>query len=103
MDYQNENGNDVLLGIIVAIVVAVSAIKDYDAHTDLSPAARARKLLYGMVGSGLTTWTMYELLMYFALPSRLCLALAGACGYLGAEVVTRLLISFVEKKIQTKA
>lgn len=98
-----QNNNDFMLFIVTIVVACISVLNDYDKYQDLSASARLRKLLYSLVGSGLTTWSVYELLLYFDLPSRLCLPLAGACGYLGAEVISRLIISFVEKKIQTKS
>lgn len=95
----NSNSNDFWLLLLSGITAILYAVKNYDDMKETRKGVRFRKLLYGMFGSALTTWTMFELLYYFGLPERLCLAIGGACGYLGAEVVSRLIIGFIENKI----
>ena len=96
---RNDLGNDWWLAILSAVTAILYAIKNYDEFKNVPKLVRFRKLMYGMAGSAITTWTIFEILFYFELPGRLCLALAGACGYLGAEVISRLVITFIENKI----
>lgn len=94
--------NDFFLAMLAFFASVLYAIKNYDELKEAAKGARIRKLIYGMAGSALTTWTIYEILLYLGLPSRLCLALGGACGYLGAEIVSRIALTFIESRIAKK-
>lgn len=93
------NSNDIWLAFLSFCSAVLYAVKNYDDFKEVSRWVRFRKLIYGTVGSALTTWVMFEILMYLNLPPRLCLALGASCGYLGAEVVSRIAIGFIEAKI----
>lgn len=99
----NNGNNDFWLAAIAVASSMLYAIKNYDEFAQHSKWVRFRKLLYGMFGSAVTVWTAFELLLYMNLPDRLCLALSGMLGYLGSEVVSRLIIGFIEAKFIKKA
>lgn len=95
----NNGNNDFWLALIAVTSSILYAIKNYDEFAKHSKWTRFRKLMYGMFGSALTTWAVFEVLKYLELPDRLSLALAASCGYLGAEVISRLVLNFIENKI----
>lgn len=97
------SSKDFWIAIVAFVTAMIYAVKHYDELEDMSKPKRVRKLVYGMTGSALTTWCVYEILIYFAMPERLSLALGGACGYLGAEVVSRIILGFIEKKIDRQS
>lgn len=100
MPLNNGSGNnDFWLALIAVVSSMLYAIKNYDEFAQHSKWVRLRKLLYGMFGSALTTWAVFEVLRYVELPERLSLALAATCGYLGAEVISRIVLNFIENKI----
>lgn len=91
--------NDIWLAILAIFAGVLYTFKTYEDISQLPRGAKIRKIITGMGGSALTVWCVFELLFYFQLPERLCLPIAGACGYIGAEVFTRLFLQFIEKKI----
>lgn len=91
--------NDLWLGILAVFAGVLYTFKTYDDIAGLSRSSKFRKIMTGMGGSALTVWCVFELLFYFQLPERLCLPIAGACGYIGAEVFAGLFLQFIEKKI----
>ena len=95
----NSHTNDIWLALLAIFAGFLYVLKSYEDMSALTRGAKIRKILTGMGGSALTTWTVFEILFYFSLPERLCLALAGACGYLGAEVISKLVLQFIENKI----
>lgn len=99
----NNGNNDFWLALIAFTSSILYAIKNYDEFASHSRWVRFRKLMYGMVGSAVTVWSAFELLIYAGLPDRLCLALSGMLGYLGSEVVSRLIINFIEAKFIKRA
>lgn len=58
-----------------------------------------RHTIVGAIGSGIFVWWSYEVLAYHGLPESLCLATAGAMGYVGADVLARLVEKLLEKLI----
>lgn len=95
--------NDIWLAILAILAGVLYTFKSYEDISNLPRGARIRKIITGMGGSALTVWCVFELLFYFQLPERLCLPIAGAAGYIGAEVFSRLFIQFVENKINKDA
>lgn len=60
---------------------------------------KIKYVVYGMGSSMLFTWITYEIGVYFGLPYSLSVAVGGGVGFLGAEVVTNLILNFVKKKL----
>lgn len=94
---------DSIKDFYVAGVATVAAflfwLNNYDKDKDISKGARARKLAYGCFGSAITSWVIFECLQYGGLPFRLSLALSAMVAYLGGEVVSKLLVRLLEKRI----
>ena len=95
----NAHTNDIWLAILAIFAGVLYTFKTYEDISQLPRGAKIRKIITGMGGSALTVWCVFELLFYLQLPERLCLPIAGACGYIGAEVFSKLFIQFIEKKI----
>lgn len=91
---------DYLWLIVIAIISSfLYCLRLYDEHEYKSRWHLVRRILYGMGGSMLTTYVLYEVLIYAGLPNGLSIALGGAGGYIGAETFSRLFVQFLEKKI----
>lgn len=98
-----ESLKDVYVAAVAGLAAFLFWLGNYDKHTDLPKGARVRKLLYGMVGSAITSWVCFEMLTYAGMPYRVGLALAAAVAYLGGEVVSQLFLRFIEKKLDKVA
>lgn len=61
-----------------------------------------RRYLYGVGGSCITTYSVCEILVFLGAPANLAIILGGACGYIGAEVFTKILVAWIEKKLNIK-
>jgi len=90
-----------LLGTLLAIGI-ISAFKSFDDHKELPLGQRIRKTIYGIGGSMITTWVVFEGLMYYGdFPLRMNLAIAAAFGYIGAEAAIKFFTNMVERKFDT--
>lgn len=90
------------LCILIFITSLVYALKVLNSDLMMQGKSKwylARHTVTGALGSSQFVWWTYELLAYYKLPEGLCLATAGAVGYLGADVVARLFEKFIEKFI----
>lgn len=83
--------------LISALVYALNTFNDELITKGKSKWYLLRHIITGAIGSAFFVWWIYEALRYYALPDNLCLATAGAVGYLGADVTTRFVEKFVEK------
>lgn len=105
MPLNDGGGDNILKELYVAGISLIAAflfyLKNFDSEEfkSLSKGARIRKLLYGMVGSAITSWVCFELFMYLGIPFRLSLALGAMIAYLGGEVISSLVLRFIERKI----
>ena len=97
------HSNDIFLAFLAFLSAFLFALKNYKIQEEESTPDRIRRLMTGCIGSMITVWTVFELLIYFQLPERLCLALAGASGYIGAEVISKWIVKFIESKIEKNA
>lgn len=91
---------DYALLAIIVLIGAISCFKIYDDNKELPMGQRIRKTIYGMGGSILTTWIIFELLEYYSgFPFTLCLAIASGCGYIGAEGTIKFAQIFIDKNL----
>ena len=95
--------NDIFLAFLAFLSAFLFALKNYKTQEEESIPDRIRRLMTGCIGSMITVWSIFEILIYFQLPERLCLALAGASGYIGAEVISKWVVKFIESKIDKNA
>lgn len=100
-----DNGGGYIKELYVAGIALLASFLFYlknfdtDEYKTLSRGARIRKLCYGCIGSAITSWVCFEMLMYFNVPFRLSLALGAMVAYLGGEAISNLMLKFVERKI----
>lgn len=95
-----ESLKDLYIAGVSILAAFLFWLNNYDKDKELSKGARYRKLLYGMLGSAITSWVVYEMLIYAQMPMRLSLALAAAVAYLGGEVISKIFVRILEKKIE---
>lgn len=93
------HNNDIFLAFLAFLSAFLFTLKNYKIQEEETTPERIRRLMTGSVGSMITVWAVFEILFYFQLPERLCLALAGASGYLGAEVISKFIVAFIDNKI----
>lgn len=89
--------NDIWLIMLSLCAALLHGLKNYEKTN--SALERVRTLSYSMIGAALTVWVSFELLMYFSLPDRLCLAISASLGYFGSEMISKFLFMYLEKKI----
>lgn len=94
-----DNLKDFYVAGVVTLAAFLFWLNNYDKDKDLSKGARVRKLAYGSLGSAVTSWVCFEMLTYGGLPFRLSLALSAMVAYLGGEVMSKLLVRLLEKRI----
>lgn len=104
-----DNGGGYIKELYVAGVALLASflfyLKNFDTeeYKSLTRGARIRKLCYGCIGSAITSWVCFEMLRYFNVPFRLSLACSGAVAYLGGDIVSNLLLKFLERKVEKLA
>ena len=86
-----------LLGTLLAIGI-ISAFKSFDDHKELPLGQRIRKTIYGIGGSMITTWVVFEGLMYYGdFPLRMNLAIADAAIKFFTNMVERKFDTMINK------
>ena len=99
-DNQNK---DIFLVLIALFAGIITMLKGYDdLNGQISKGQKFRKLIVGCFGSFITVFAVFEVLAYFELPVRLCLALSAVFGYLGGDVSIKLLLGYIEKLVDKK-
>lgn len=88
-----------ILMVVSAALYALRVLNSDMIQKGYSKWYLVRHTIVGAVGSGIFVWWSYEILMFHGLPESLCLATAGAMGYVGADVLARLVEKFLEKII----
>lgn len=99
IDNGNNEDQKIWVIVIAFLVSILYGFKAYDEVEAKTRGERIRKTLYGMGGSFITTFVLYEVFIYFGITHSLAAALGGAGGYLGAEFVKSIALRFLEKKI----
>lgn len=94
---------DAYVAGVSALAAFLFWLSNYDKEKELPRGTRMRKLLFGMLGSSITSWVVFELLVYGGLPFRVSLAVSAAVAYLGGEVVSKLFLRFIERKLDKVA
>ena len=89
-----------LLAVLLGVgIIAFFKIFNDDENKHLKFGERIGKTIYGVGGSILTTWVVFEALFaYTNLPLRLDLAIAAAFGYIGAETAIKVGMRLIGKK-----
>lgn len=94
-----DNLKDLYVAGVAGLAAFLFWLSNYDKHQELSKGARMRKLGYGMGGSAITSWLIFECLIYVDLPFRLALAISAMVAYLGGEVISNILVKLIERKL----
>lgn len=85
----------ILIGLIAGILYSIRTISEVDIKTN---SQKIIYIVYGVLSSMFITWIGFEAFMYFGLGSSLSSALGGGLGFIGADRVAKLLVSFIKKK-----
>lgn len=85
--------------IISAVLYCLRALNSENLNKEKGKWYVIRHIIIGCVGSSLFVWWSYELLIFHGLPESLCLATAGAIGYVGADVLANMIEKLIDRFI----
>ncbi|CRF46497.1 holin [Helicobacter heilmannii] len=89
-----------VVGFLVGWLFVLRTIKNENFSGVLD---KVRYISWGVGSSMLTTWISFELInYYFHFPSGLSISISGGVGYIGAEVVSEIVLKLFANKIGAK-
>lgn len=87
----------IMIGLFVGFLYVLRSIRSENFK---SKTERLFYVVQSIGSSMLITWISYEITHYFFyLPDRLCVAISGGVGYLGAESVSALVMEIFRKRM----
>lgn len=94
--------NDHIYWLIAVMGIAFPSAKFYLElkKEDISMGQRIIHLGYGVTGSIITMFFLFELAKYLGINDKLSLMIGAGAAYLGGEFFKQILIKFIDKKIE---
>lgn len=96
-NYIKEHLFIIIIGILIGIMFI---LKGYEKEDIKTRKQFIRYVIHGILISMFITWVGFEIFHYFGLPYKLCVALGGACAYLGTDYFTTLLEKVIQNKLK---